>query len=123
MKFKEIYNLVFDDKELLMEVPHIAIPLAYSLDRDENYFDAKIEKIPDNSSQIEIVDHFVHRFKKRRLNKMQREKVYSNITLNTMMNLKFKMDFETPVSLENENSMSIKDRIEFEFDYIVDSYD
>jgi len=39
------------------------------------------------------------------------------------MNLKFKMDFETPVSLENENSMSIKDRIEFEFDYIVDSYD
>lgn len=106
-----------------MEVPHIAIPLAYSLDRDENYFDAKIEKIPDNSSQIEIVDHFVHRFKKRRLNKMQREKVYSNITLNTMMNLKFKMDFETPVSLENENSMSIKDRIEFEFDYIVDSYD
>ena len=88
MKFNEIYKYAFDDKDLLMEVPHIKLPLAYSLDRDEIYFDAKVEKIPNDPSSMEIVDHFVKRFKKRKLNKMQREIVYKNDMLNDIMNLK-----------------------------------
>lgn len=122
MKFNEIYKYAFDDKDLLMEVPHIKLPLAYSLDRDEIYFDAKVEKIPNDPSSMEIVDHFVKRFKKRKLNKMQRKIVYKNDMLNDIMNLKFNKTFSSPIDKENSNSMPIRDRIEFEleFDYLYD---
>lgn len=117
MKFGEIYNLAFDNKDLLKEAPHIAIPLAYSLNRDENYFDAKLEKLSDYPLPMEIVEHFINRFKKRKLNKMQREKVYDNEILSGIMEKKYNMTFYSLLNPENKNSMSIKDRIEFELEY------
>lgn len=105
MKFKEIYNLTFDDNDLLSEAPHILLSTGKA-------FDPFLERVMelDNPSLTDLITHLAKRFIKQRLTNEERGEVYNHDILNKMLHNRFTKTFDSKINPEGKTT--VKERIE-----------
>lgn len=112
MKFNETINLI--ENVLLMEIPHIKLPLAVQTDK-HTFVDLRLERIPPDANLYDAVRHFSQLLKGFDFN--QRQAIYDNEIVNAIMKNRFNVDIERIVpEIEHIIRKRIKNRRNIEFD-------
>lgn len=111
MKFNETINLV--ENVLLMEIPHIKLPLTVQTDK-HTFIDLKLERIPPDANLYDAVRHFVLIL--RGFDWNQRQAIYNNEIVNGVMKNRFNVPIERIVPEIEHDIRKRKIRPSVEFD-------
>ena len=108
MKFNETIELV--ENVLLMEIPHIKLPLAVQTDK-HTFVDLKLERIPPDANLYDAIRHFSLILKS--FDKDQREVIYGDEIVNAVMKNRFNVSIKRIVP-EIEHNIKAKRRHQFD---------
>lgn len=112
MKFNETINLI--ENVLLMEIPHIKLPLAVQTDK-HTFVDLKLERIPPDANIYDIVRHFSQILKG--FDRNQRKAIYSNEIVNAVLKNRYNVGIERIIpEIEDNIRMKIKNRRHYDDD-------
>jgi hypothetical protein len=112
MKFNETINLL--ENVLLMEIPHIKLPLAVQTDK-HTFIDLKLERIPPDANIYDAIRHFSQILKG--FDRNQRDAIYSNHIVNAVLKNRFNVSIERIIpEIEDNIRMKIKNRRHYDDD-------
>lgn len=112
MKFDATISLL--ENVLLMEVPHIKLPLTVQTDK-HTFIDLKLERIPPDANLYDAVRHFSQILKG--FDRNQRYAIYNNDIVNAVMKNRFNVPIERIIpEIEHNIRMKVKNRRQIDFD-------